>query len=154
MRTQFVAIKSPDSVAIMQFVVDDGFSVVREATDENIESEVRETFKDAISWRRIEKSEIPTSREFRDAWEDTGSISVNLEAAKEIHRRHLRKQRVPLFEELDSFSLTALETGDTAKIAEVVAEKQLLRDVTDDPRIDLAASVEELSLLTLSELLK
>jgi hypothetical protein len=69
-------------------------------------------------------------------------IGVNLDKAKEIHKDYLRAARQPLLEKLDVDFVRALEQGqDTATIAD---QKQQLRDVTKDPAITAAETVEEL----------
>lgn len=69
-------------------------------------------------------------------------IGVNLNKAKEIHRDYLRAARQPLLESLDVAFVRALEQGqDTAPIAD---QKQQLRDVTADPAIAAASTVDEL----------
>lgn len=57
-------------------------------------------------------------------------IGINVDKAKEIHKNKIRSVRNPLLEQKDVEYIRALELGDTAKVAEVVAEKQALRDVT------------------------
>jgi protein-tyrosine-phosphatase len=57
-------------------------------------------------------------------------IKFNVDKAKEIQKDQMRAARKPLLEKLDVDYIVALERGDTAKVAEVAAEKQALRDVT------------------------
>ena len=57
-------------------------------------------------------------------------IKFNVDKAKEIQKDQMRVVRKPLLEKLDVDYIVALERGDTAKVAEVAAEKQALRDVT------------------------
>lgn len=69
-------------------------------------------------------------------------ITVNMEKAREIHRNRMREARSPLFKDLDVAYMVAIERGlDTA---EIVAQKQELRDVTKDPAIDAAQTTDEL----------
>ena len=57
-------------------------------------------------------------------------ITVNIEKAKEIVKEKLRLDRKPLLEAQDILFMKAQEVGsDTAAI---VAEKQRLRDITND----------------------
>ena len=57
-------------------------------------------------------------------------ITVDIAKAKEIVKQKLRLDRKPLLEEQDALFMKAQETGsDTAAI---VAEKQRLRDITND----------------------
>ena len=58
------------------------------------------------------------------------SIGINVEKAKQIHKDKIRSVRNPLLKKKDVEYIRALEVGDTAKVAEIVADKQALRDVT------------------------
>lgn len=57
-------------------------------------------------------------------------IGIDIEKAKEIHKNHIRVVRQPLLEQKDVEYMRALELGDQAKVAQVVSEKQQLRDAT------------------------
>ena len=89
---------------------------------------------------------IPAERTFRGAWEanaDTGIISVDMAAARDIWRDKIRQARVEPLEALDTAFMKALETGvDTTQIT---ADKQALRDAPTDPAIDAATTPEELA---------
>lgn len=103
----------------------------------------------------------PVSRRFREAWQLEGDvIVVDMERAKEIHRENLRAARKPHFQIYDDIirpldrkrvysALTAAEV-EVYKTAEEMCQK--LRDVTIDPRIDAAATPDELAALTLDAL--
>lgn len=56
------------------------------------------------------------------------AITINLNKAKDITKDRLRADRAPLLQALDVQFQRALETG--ADTAEIVAEKQRLRDIT------------------------
>ena len=94
---------------------------------------------------------VPSDRTFRGAWQFSGSaVDIDMAAVRDIHRENLRQARKPLLDALDVDYMKALEQGgDTAAIA---AQKQVLRDVTADPRIDAAATPDELKALTLDVL--
>jgi hypothetical protein len=94
---------------------------------------------------------VPADRTFREAWQFNGAaVEIDMTAARDIHRNNLRAERKPLLDALDVDYMKALEQGgDTAAIA---AQKQALRDVTADPRIDAAATPDELKALTLDVL--
>jgi hypothetical protein len=72
-------------------------------------------------------------------------ITINMSKAREIHRDRLRRMRAPKLAELDVAFIRAMETSDTARLAEISKQKRALRDVTADPRIDAAATAETLS---------
>lgn len=57
-------------------------------------------------------------------------ITINLDKAKEITKEKLRSDREPLLLEQDILFQRALETG--ADTSAIVAEKQRLRDITND----------------------
>jgi hypothetical protein len=72
-------------------------------------------------------------------------ITTNMSKAREIHRQRLRGLRGPKLAALDVAFMRAMETNDTARLAEISKQKQNLRDVTADPRIDAAATPEALA---------
>lgn len=94
----------------------------------------------------------PSDRTYRGAWTTSGvRIVVDMEKARAIHRDTLRRERAPRLSALDVAYMRGLETGaDTTAIA---TEKQRLRDVTHDPRIEDAQTPDALSALTLDALL-
>jgi len=59
------------------------------------------------------------------------SITINISKAKDIWKDKLRTERAPLLSQLDVAYQRADEAGDATKKAEVVAEKQRLRDITN-----------------------
>jgi hypothetical protein len=89
----------------------------------------------------VDISVIPENKDFFEAWRLTGeTISVDLDAAKEITKNRLRKEREPLLTAQDVAFQRALESG--ADTAAIVAEKQRLRDL---PTLaDQATTLDEL----------
>ncbi len=57
-------------------------------------------------------------------------IGIDIDKAKDIHKDKIREVRNPLLQAKDVEYMRAQELGDTQKVAEVVAEKQALRDAT------------------------
>jgi len=103
-----------------------------------------------VSWRQVEDGEIPEDRTYRDALVDDGKALVHSMAkAREVHRQMLRHARAPALAALDVEAMRADEAGDAKRKADVVTEKQRLRDVTRHPAIQAASSVEELKAVTL-----
>lgn len=102
-----------------------------------------------VSWRRVQPSEIPADRTYRDALVDAGSLAHDMPKAREIHRRMLRHARAPLLAALDVEAMRADEGRNTTRKAEVAAEKQRLRDVTAAPEIEAAKTIDELKAVTL-----
>lgn len=93
----------------------------------------------------IAASNIPTDREFRDAWRLAGSsIAVDIAAARDIKTASLRAQRQPLLDALDVQFQQAQETG--ADTTAIVAEKNRLRTITDG--VAACETVDELKAIT------
>lgn len=93
----------------------------------------------------VENDSLPNEHnDFFNAWELSGTtVTVNLDKAKAITKDRLRAERKPLLEAQDVAFARALETG--ADTAEIVAEKQRLRDVTK--LADQATTLDELKAL-------
>ena len=73
-------------------------------------------------------------------------ITINITKAKDITKDRLREKRKPLLEAQDLLFMKAQEQG--ADTTAIVAEKQRLRDVTD--QVDNMTTVEELKGATIS----
>lgn len=90
--------------------------------------------------------DIPTDRTFRNAWDHPvdgeAPLRVDMVKARDIWRDKIRVARKPLLEALDADFMVSLEKGQPTQA--IAAQKQALRDATADPRIDLAATPEEL----------
>ena len=71
-------------------------------------------------------------------------ITVNLAAAKTITKERLRNERKPLLETQDVLFQRALETS--ASTTAIVAEKERLRDITD--QVDALSSLDDLKALS------
>jgi hypothetical protein len=95
---------------------------------------------------------VPADRTFRGAWQFYGNaVEIDMPKARDIHRDTLRAERAPKLDKLDVDWFRAVETGgDTEAIA---AQKQALRDVTADARIEAAITPDALKALTLDVLL-
>ena len=95
---------------------------------------------------------VPSDRTFRGAWEfNSDVVVVNMTAAKAIHKDNLRSERKARLEALDVSYMKALEAGSGAP--EIATEKDTLRNITADARIDAATTPDELKALTLAALL-
>lgn len=163
MQVQKIAITRGDGgVSIMAFVVEGRGGIlpegavwfsdgvwVREPSDKNIESEVRKVVPAFESWRRISDDEVPADRTFRDALVDNGTLEHDIEKAREIHRDALRHERAKVFPDLDVAWMRAFASGDGKAAQAIEDQRQALRDVTADQRIDAAVSVEELKAIEL-----
>lgn len=72
-----------------------------------------------------------------------GVIKIDMDKAKDIYKDIVRSARKPLLEDLDLKFMRAVETGNTVLQAEIAEQKQLLRDMTDDPKIDEVKKTED-----------
>ena len=72
-------------------------------------------------------------------------IGFNIEKSKEIHKNTIRTVRNLLLQKADVDYMKALESGDSEKIAEVVATKQALRNaptIVDEAEISASSVLE------------
>jgi hypothetical protein len=69
--------------------------------------------------------------------------------AQNIWKDKLRADRKPLLEALDVQYIRALERGQTETIQKIVKKKELLRDITEDPRIENAKNINDLKEVTI-----
>lgn len=146
-------------VAVISFVTEsylpDGqVHWTREATPENITAECAKISavlpSPIVWWRVVDEAEIPTERDYRNAWVDRGlggGVGHDMARARAIHRDKLRRDREPQLAALDVEYQRADERDDKAEKRRVAAAKQALRDMTDDPRIDAATTIEALRAL-------
>ena len=125
----------------------------RPPTDANIWAELRKAFPGVnqagitrptvVSYGRITDAAIPVTRDYRNAWEFSGGrIVENLAKAKEIHRDKVRKRRTELLLPLDVEWSRAMAVNDRMAAQAVEAQRQALRDATDDPHIEAAQTVD------------
>lgn len=141
------------AVGVLRMV---GGVVRRHFTDEEYRSFVIEQNKakgvippDASDFVELPDDWREPDWEFRLAWRKTGAaFHYDMATCGEITRERLRRERAPLLEAQDVEAMRALEANDTEKLNRVYAEKQRLRDITVDPRIDAAKSVEELKAIS------
>jgi hypothetical protein len=81
---------------------------------------------------------IYIDNDYFNAYEFDAEIGakINIEKAKAIHLDKFRAARAPKLAKLDIDFMKAVEANDEEKKAEIVAEKQALRDVTLTPLPD------------------
>jgi hypothetical protein len=95
---------------------------------------------------------VPQDRTFRGAWQfDGDAVEVNMTAAKTIHKDNLRAERAPEMDKLDVEFMRGLEQG--VDVSAIAANKQALRDITKDARLDAATTPDVLKALDLVTLL-
>lgn len=99
--------------------------------------------------RDLEDVDLPASREFRDAWEDSQpgtQIDINCEKAINIKLSEMRSKRIELLEAQDKLSLIAMENGDD--MTAIKAEKQRLKDITNPLKeLDVSGKFNDKTLL-------
>lgn len=114
--------------------------------DHSIARPIREgLINPQVKVKKIPEEIIPKDREFRGAWKLSGDTIVeDLEKSKAIKLERIRAEREPLLADLDKQFMQAIERGNDAEKARVIAEKQKLRDVTEPLKGDAIKSVDEL----------
>ncbi len=109
---------------------------------------------DSINYREIKDTDIPNTREFREAWcdvTDDSKIDIDLVKAKEIKLADLRKVRDQKLKETDQEFVIALSKGENTTAIEV--KKQILRDATNDLKaLDVNGYNDEIILSKIKEL--
>lgn len=95
---------------------------------------------EGVEYKIVDSSELPEDRTFRNAW--GYDLKENIPKSKEIWKDKLRADRKPLLENLDVEYQKADEAGDSARKAEVAAQKQILRDITN--LVDGCTTIEEI----------
>jgi hypothetical protein len=93
----------------------------------------------------VDDATLPQAdNDFFDAWElANGSVTVNLDKAKEMTKTRLRAEREPLLQAQDVLFQRAQESS--ADTTAIVAEKTRLRDVTN--LVDAETTLEGLRAL-------
>jgi hypothetical protein len=98
--------------------------------------DVNDAIKDVpvgVEYKIVESVDI--DNEFFNAYEFDSQVGakINIDKAKDIQLDKFRAARAPKLAKLDIDFMKAVEAGDEAKRTEIVAEKQVLRDVTLTP---------------------
>lgn len=99
------------------------------------------------AYKIVDVSEVPSDRTYRNAWVAdlvAGKINHDMPKAKELHRQKMRDARTPLLSALDVEYQRADEANNQARKQQIAQQKQQLRDVTADPGIAAAQTVEQL----------
>lgn len=122
-----------------------GVAIITPTGELSIEEAAAKDVPAGVSFRIVNDDEVPSDRTFRNAWKDDNGIKVDMGKAKNLTKDRLRNERKPLLEAQDVAFQRALETG--ASTAEIVKEKQRLRDITK--QVDALTSLDELKALGL-----
>jgi hypothetical protein len=98
------------------------------------------------TWFLTQISALPLRhRVFSDAWTvNEGHVLVDMARAREVHRAKLRKAREAELARLDVEYQRADETGNTIVKGQLTLAKQALRDLPQDPAIELAMTPDQL----------
>jgi len=121
-----------------------GVSVVIPTGEVDIDTLIANVVPQGADYSVIDEAYLPADRTFRGAWVKAGdAIDHNIEKAKAITKDRLRAERAPLLENLDVVYMKAIEVN--SDTAEIVAEKQRLRDITK--LADKAKTLNELKLI-------
>jgi len=109
-----------------------------------LEDIARKDVPAGCEWEIVSGDALPEDHYFFNAWRlgtiGDNKVDIDLDAAREIHKATIRAARQPLLEALDVQFQRALETG--GDTADIVAQKQALRDVTKDAELLAADSPE------------
>ena len=131
--TQTIAITCANgSLAVMRFVLDDSRGIKREGTDAEIAAEIAKAVLESpcVSWRRIEEADLPSDRDFRNAWRDHGTgIDHDMVKARAIHMERIRYARDEELRATDALVMRADEQGNRIASDALKAKRQALRDL-------------------------
>lgn len=129
-------------VKLIAYQASEGVSIVIPTGEVPFEIVLKKDVPSGVNYKVITPDELPQDRHFRNAWILDDEVKIDLNKAKEIHKNSIRRVRRSLLESLDIQFQRALETGEDTST--IVAQKNALRDATNNPAIDSAASPEEL----------
>lgn len=163
--TVLIAIECADeTIAIMSFVTceynaDGSVRWARDPVPSQIEAEIAKSSKSIAleklpfkSWRRVERSEIPEDRTFRNALRHDGTrFHHDMAHARRLHMADLRHEREKKLEQLDRDWMRATGQGRMQEAVAIEAKRQMLRDfpVTKAAEIEGARTTDELKGITL-----
>lgn len=128
---------------------EDGSLAIMRIIKGNINEEIKkweETQESkAVSFREIKEEDVPSLREYRDAWIDDGKrIKHDMNKARDIQMTRIRKKRDELLEKLDVEQLKGID---------VSSQKQNLRDIPQKFDLTKFETLEALSNAMPKELL-
>ncbi len=118
-------------------------------------AETESTFLDRVAakavpegaaYRIVDAADIPTGeteRQFRAALKP--DLSFDMDKARAIHRDRIRAARQPRLDHLDRLHNRALGQKKTKESTAIETERQALREATDNPAIDAAKTLVELT---------
>lgn len=123
-------------------------ATVADETSEGYEREMERLTAEGFAPVLIERSAVPVSREFRNAWKvGSDKVDVDMPTARTIHMDRIRKARAKALTVKDVEYLLADEAGNATAKATIAAQKQALRDIPQTFDLSTAATPEELTAL-------
>ncbi len=106
-------------------------------------------FEDISSYFEIDKSTLPTEREFRDAWTHDGQkFGHDFNKARDIQLLRLRIIRDALLYKYDGLQSRANDLQDKATLIDIKTKKQQLRDATEGLKSLAIKSIDEIKKAT------
>lgn len=120
--------RTRQELAARGIVFEDDQSVLQYIIDKDVPA--------GLSYRITDKSSLPADREFRAAWTDafpTETVDIDVDKAIEIKKDSLRELRKPILDKLDIDYIRAQEINDVEAKAAIIAKKQELRDMPEQP---------------------
>lgn len=102
----------------------------------------------ALQVKIVAEENIPSNREFRNAWidiTDDNNVNIDLAKAKELKLAELRDKRNKLLEDADKEFIRALEKAQD--LTTIKLRKQALRDVTNPLKALAAEGVDDAAVL-------
>lgn len=144
MTNRFLVFEKPDGYIAVVQIFDSSLT-----EEEHIAKILNDPLHEGYMFKFASDELIMYSNAFFDAQvavqtEDGWKIGIDMAKARNIYRDALRVLRQPHLEKLDYEYQLALENNDTAKMQDVVARKQILRDAPNDPAINKAADLNDL----------
>jgi len=101
--------------------------------------------RNVLKVKKLEVGDVPEDRSYRPAWNHDGQkFTIDMARARDWHRQVLRHERAQAFAILDGQWTAAVAQRDTAKAAQIEAERQSWRDAPNNPAIDQAETVDDL----------
>jgi hypothetical protein len=96
---------------------------------------------EGIAYRITDISNIPSTREFRNAWTDANpgdTVDVDMNKAKTIQADKIRTARDAKWDDFDKRYVMAQRNGDDLTALDV--ERQMLRDIPNNAQVDIDAA--------------
>jgi len=97
----------------------------------------------AVSWRRTSSDNVPTDKEFRNAWTDDNpgeTVDVDISKAKVIQTDRIRASRDAKWPDFDKRYLIA--EHDSADLTTLNTERQTLKDIPNNAQIDIDSATD------------